>query len=148
METGLRPVSTDNNDEFKVYNYNDSLTVKLSSRGRIIQECWLDLPNHYENILLDEFVIMPNHFHGIIIIKNHTIEKQIHGLSEFVRAFKSFSSRKINKLQNSTISDTWQPRYYDHIIRSENELDNIRAYIKDNPRNWLNDEHYFNPMIL
>jgi len=30
---------------------------------------------------------------------------------------------------------TWQPRFYDHIIRSDNELNRIRIYIKDNPIN-------------
>jgi REP element-mobilizing transposase RayT len=28
----------------------------------------------------------------------------------------------------------WQPRYYDHIIRSESELNRIRSYIKNNPK--------------
>lgn len=31
---------------------------------------------------------------------------------------------------------SWQSRFYDHIIRSDNELDRIRIYIKDNPQNW------------
>jgi len=35
---------------------------------------------------------------------------------------------------------TWQPRYYDHIIRSDNELYRIRTYIRSNPNNWLNDK--------
>jgi len=29
-----------------------------------------------------------------------------------------------------------QPRYYEHIIRHERELNNVRRYIEDNPRNW------------
>jgi REP element-mobilizing transposase RayT len=56
------------------------------------------LPNHYENILLDEFVIMPNHFHGIIIIRYHAIEKQKHGLSrDKVAEFKRWVWFKPNK---------------------------------------------------
>jgi len=81
VETGLRPVST----------------INLSDIGKIVMECWYDLPNHYSNIVLDEFIIMPNHIHGIIKIQNQGQEEKKHGLSEFIRAFKSFSSRRINE---------------------------------------------------
>jgi len=36
--------------------------------GNIVQSCWEELPAHFENIQLDEFMVMPNHIHGIIII--------------------------------------------------------------------------------
>jgi len=45
----------------------------LNEHGKIVEQCWNDLPNHYDNIELDAYVIMPNHFHGIIFI-NDTID--------------------------------------------------------------------------
>jgi len=30
----------------------------------------------------------------------------------------------------------WQRNYYEHIVRDENELNDIRRYIMDNPRKW------------
>jgi len=36
----------------------------------------------------------------------------------------------------------WQRNYYEHIIRSEPELDKIREYIANNPLNWEQDENY------
>jgi len=33
----------------------------------------------------------------------------------------------------------WQRNYYEHIIRSEAELDRIRAYIANNPLKWALD---------
>jgi REP element-mobilizing transposase RayT len=30
----------------------------------------------------------------------------------------------------------WQGNYYEHIVRDENELNDIRRYIMDNPRKW------------
>jgi putative transposase len=33
----------------------------------------------------------------------------------------------------------WQRNYYEHIIRSEPELDRIRAYIASNPLRWALD---------
>ena len=36
--------------------------------GKIIDECSCEIPNHFPNIQLDNYVIMPNHVHGIITI--------------------------------------------------------------------------------
>lgn len=72
--------------------------IKLSQMGKIVFDCWYDLPNHYSNIILDEFIVMPNHIHGIIKIMNNLDNKPKHGISEFIRAFKSFSSRRINEI--------------------------------------------------
>jgi len=123
--------------------------MKLSDFGKIVDDCWYDLPNHYSNIILDEFVVMPDHIHGIIIIQNGSDNKIKHGLSEFIRAFKSFSSRRINEYNRAnanaatglrpvaaSISGIWQPRFYDRIIRSDNALNRIRLYIKNNPANF------------
>jgi len=38
----------------------------LNGAGSQSQECWQDIPNHFPNVVLHEFVIMPNHIHGII----------------------------------------------------------------------------------
>jgi len=34
----------------------------------------------------------------------------------------------------------WQRNYYEHIIRSEEEMDRIREYIMENPAKWVDDE--------
>ena len=40
--------------------------IKLNGSGKIIDMVWNDLPKHYPNCKLDEYIIMPNHVHGII----------------------------------------------------------------------------------
>ncbi len=121
--------------------------MTLNDLGEIVNQCWFDLPNHYGNCKLDEFVIMPDHIHGIIIIDNDhgsihveaglkpASTNKRHGLFEIVRGFKTFSSRKINKMQNLFYFQ-WQRDYFEHIIRNENELNRIRAYIINNPFKW------------
>ena len=54
------------------YYFGDIVNCELTdtNHSKISMECWLDLPNHYINCLLDKFVIMPNHVHGVIIIDN------------------------------------------------------------------------------
>lgn len=112
-------------------------------QGKIIRESWLDLPNHYRNCILDEFIVMPNHVHGIIFIDNDSVETGLKpvSLSEIMRGFKTFSARKINEYLNTQETPFWQSRFYDHIIRNENELARIREYIIDNPLKWELDEN-------
>ncbi len=126
--------------------------MKLNRYGKIVRQCWLDLPNHYFNLSLDEWIIMPNHIHGILVIKNNKVgtndggvetglkpvSTRRHGISEFIRGFKTFSSRRINETSPYELF-RWQRSFYDHIIRDEESLDNIRMYIRNNPLKWALD---------
>ena len=38
--------------------------------------------------------------------------------------------------ENTNIHAVWQRNYYERIVRDENELNKIRQYIIDNPKNW------------
>ncbi len=42
--------------------------MQLSRFGVIVQECWRQLPYHYQGVSLDAFIVMPNHVHGIILL--------------------------------------------------------------------------------
>lgn len=42
----------------------------LSNYGKMVNECWQEIPVHFPQIVLHEYVIMPNHVHGIIEINN------------------------------------------------------------------------------
>ena len=63
------------------------------------------------------------------------VDGKQHGLFEFIRGFKTFSSRKINKIQDSFYFQ-WQRDYFEHVIRNKNELNRIREYIINNPSKW------------
>ena len=108
--------------------------------GIIVKCAWFDLVNHNPDIALDEFAIMPNHIHGIIII-GVGLEPTPTPLSEIVRQFKTFSAKRINKLRNTPYAKLWQRNYYDHIIRNEPSLNEIRTYINNNPRQWSRDKY-------
>ncbi len=45
-----------------------STHIHLSEIGKIAEEFWMEIPNHFPFVRLGEFVVMPNHVHGIIII--------------------------------------------------------------------------------
>ncbi len=141
----------------------DNEKMILNEYGYIVKQFWEDLINHYDNIKLDAFVVMPNHFHGIIIIDTpaeNTVEntaETIHELSQrqgslrkqrrqmlipkIIGRFKMNTSKAINIERNTQGHRFWQRNYYDRIIRTEKELENVRNYIKNNPVNWKKDKH-------
>ena len=139
-------------DKTKWFGEIDKGEMKLNKYGKIVKQCWLDLPNHYHNCEFDTWIIMPNHFHGIVIINNistvpvgtglkpvPTIRTQ-HSLSEIIRGFKTFSSRRINETKPQ-IEFRWQRSFYDHIIRNEISCNKIREYIQNNPMRWEFDKN-------
>ena len=128
-------------------------TVGLSLAGRVVFEEWLRTPAVRPSVSLDEFVVMPNHLHGIIVIENASGPTQVgethrwerrpqrllaNSLGSIVGQFKSNASKRI--WATGFREFAWQPRFYDHIIRSEASLDAIRRYIRDNPMKWALDK--------
>lgn len=60
-------------------------------------------------------------------------------LPEIVRQLKTFSARRINILRGTPGAPVWQRNYYDRVIRSDREYEEVAAYIANNPANWLTD---------
>jgi len=113
----------------------------LNDAGKIVRATWNNLPEHYAHVALDELVIMPNHLHGIVVFDALVGPAPArHGLSEIVRAFKTFSSRRINEIRGTRGASVWQRNYWERVIRNESELAHIREYIQNNPRQWELDK--------
>ena len=130
----------------------------LNKLGCICYKYWQELPKHYSDCVLDEFIVMPNHIHFIIEINNNsdnagrdgacpvsTEQGKTSSLSNIIGSFKSACTREIHLAGHKNFS--WQSRFYDHIIRTNAEsLDKIRYYIKYNPRMWDKDKN--NPINI
>ena len=146
----------------------------LNAAGSIAEQWWLEIPNRYSNVELDEFVIMPNHVHGILIVgaihelplqtlplqtlplqtpliqtppsndsfQNSTTNRRKMLLPKMIGYFKMNSAKQINQICATPGVPVWQRNYYEHIIRNENDLANVRQYIFNNPIKWVNDENY------
>lgn len=94
---------------------------------------------------------MPNHVHGIVVIENNRAGLESRAglepaptLSEIVRQFKTFSSKRINQLRDNPGCPVWQRNYYERVIRNEQELAKTREYIVSNPMRWALDKE--NPL--
>ncbi len=74
---------------------------------------------------LGAWVVMPNHVH--IVIQPHE------SLPEMIRWLKTATATRAKKILMLRPGRFWQREYYDHWIRSREELARISAYIERNP---------------
>ena len=133
----------------------DGQTV-LTELGGLVQELWLQIPVRRANCELDAFVVMPNHLHGIIEICEIDSEQK-RGKTSFnadvsrttmrsgslgatIGQFKSVVTKQSRALPLPPSSPIWQRNYYEHIIRNESGLNDIRKYILENPARWTDDD--------
>ncbi len=106
----------------------------LNTRGKIVWECWHEIPQHFPHVELGAFVVMPNHVHGVIEIVDPG------SLGAIIRSFKSTVTKRVNEKYNSPGMLLWQRNYYEHIIRSQQDWERIHDYILANPTNWDDDK--------
>ncbi len=109
--------------------------VKLTSNGKNVEETILSISDHYENVFVEQYIIMPNHVHLILTFLDHGRLISSPTLPIVVGQLKRVSSKK------SGVS-LWQRSYYDHIIRNKTDYEEISKYIYNNPINWETDELY------
>ena len=130
-------VCTQNRQEYfgEIINYQ----MVLNEAGQAAERFWVEIPNHYRNIELDEFIIMPNHVHAIVFIKPQEDSKQNVNLSTIVGSYKNVTSKTIHRLLGQNFN--WQKSFYDNIIRKDESLDRIREYIRNNPLKWEFDRN-------
>ena len=125
----------------------------LNTAGEIARNSWAEIPLHFQHIEIDEFSVMPNHIHGILIIgesmvgsaymRSHQRNAFMHSLqdrtkmllSKVIQQYKASVTRKINLLESSHHFG-WQKSFYDHVIRNDESLNNLRQYIANNPLKW------------
>jgi putative transposase len=120
---------------------------------------WDSKPVLFQNVELDEFIVMPNHVHAIVWIKpvgaglalpnkelpsnksttDRCGPRPAASLGDIVCAFKSKTAVYINRYRNTSGVPVWQRNYYDHIIRDEKSLRRIQEYIVNNPLKWGED---------
>ena len=60
-------------------------------------------------------------------------------LGTIVGSYKSAVSKQINYLRRTPGAPVWQRNYYEHVIRNEKSLHDVRQYITHNPAKWPDD---------
>jgi len=99
-------------------------------------------------VRVDGWVIMPNHVHMIVVMQGSRATARVaptgeagrQPLGRIIGAYKSLVDHKCRIAGFEGL--LWQRNYYEHVIRSEEDLMKIREYIQENPWKWKEDEMY------
>jgi len=137
--------------------------MELSKMGIITKQCLIDIPKHFKNVLLDEYVVMPNHVHILINLSKPSLNsvETHHDASLSIKynnyyyhqiairssqtiplVVKQFKSAVTHQINPKTIFFAWQSRYHDIIVKNDQEFIKIKNYIINNPTNWQKDKFY------
>jgi REP element-mobilizing transposase RayT len=143
-------------DKKKIFGEVENGKMILNKFGKIVEEEWIKTKEIRKNVDLDYYVVMPNHFHGIII--NGANNNDVVGAIRWIAPTKEritlpsgslgaiigqFKSKVTKRIRFEGIPEfKWQRNYYEHIIRNDHDLYNIRTYIQNNPLKWELDEYY------
>ena len=87
---------------------------------------------------IEKYVIMPDHIHMIIRLDNGSMwastptdcQPQHNRISNIVRSIKVLVAKEIGE-------SIFQRSYYDHVIRNQQDYNEIWQYIENNPRKWV-----------
>ena len=113
--------------------------MQLSNIGQIVHKRWAMISEFYPSVQLSEYVVMPNHIHGILFLLE--TESKSPKLGNIIGGYKSGVSRVVRQ-EIDLKSSLWQPRFHDHIIRNEVDLNRIIDYVQTNPVRWKSDTFY------
>lgn len=135
--------------------------MELSEIGKIASCELEDIPRHYDNVSVDEHVVMPNHVHAIIVIDGDhtfslsprarevssyrtTFSPAAGSLSAIIRSFKAGVTLRCR--ERGLAQFVWQSRFHDHLLRGDEVIGAVREYIWNNPGNWAADKE--NPLAI
>lgn len=141
-------------------NAPENATIVPTPLGEVVLCCWESIPSlqkqfaqkkkertgqHcHRDISLVACQLMPDHFHGILFVRS---EMDI-SLGDVVRGFmvgctKAYNSSMLSPAQEGVpLKPLWEKGYHDRILLHANQLQNMIAYVKDNPRRLMMKKMY------
>ena len=114
---------------------------KLLPYGKIVDDVIKEIPQKYNCVEIDKYIIMPDHVHLLISITEIGGRGDPSPTIETVMGwFKYKATKKINQATGNVGEKVFQRSFFDHIIRNENDYREIWEYIENNPANWKKDK--------
>jgi REP element-mobilizing transposase RayT len=136
--------------------------MQLSAVGKYADECVQKISEHNPYAQIPEYVIMPDHIHLIVIIsgddcriapwcdstENKTMQKMTNDKGRLSIVMGGFKQSVTRFARQNNIPFQWQSRFYDHIIRDQNEMNQIAEYIENNVAQWESDNSNQRTIII
>lgn len=103
---------------------------KLTRYGKIVDDAINLITNHYQTVTIDKYVIMPDHIHLLLQIHSDGRTMFAPTIERIVKQTKGYITKQIG-------FSIFQRSYYDHVIRNQEDYNEIWEYIDNNPKKWL-----------
>ena len=120
-QSGLYFITICTANKYCLFGTDSEYSVNLSNIGEKARDCWLEMPSHFNNAKLDEFVVMPNHIHGIIVLTDNE-EKR----AENIQPLQKKSTQNKSSQNKST---------HNYAIQNSPAQDDSKDNLSDSNRN-------------
>ena len=130
----------------------ETASVVPTPLGKAVLKCWDNIPTLQKifaqkksertgqrckrDLSLIACQLMPDHFHGILFVRS---EMDI-AVGDVVRGFMVGCTKAYNESLSTPVSEgqslkpLWEKGYHDRLLLHAGQLQNMIAYVKDNPR--------------
>ena len=121
-------------------NENGTAHRPCPTKGNLIVHKWIrETENKYPDVTIDKYVVMPDHLHLIVTIKERYTGCS---LPDVMRFFKTMTTNEyIRGVKDGVLlpfdGKLWQKSYYEHVIRNQQDYNEIWEYIENNPAKWI-----------
>jgi REP-associated tyrosine transposase len=113
---------------FITFRKGNRIPFAPEAQDAILQHCLHDNGKRYD---LHAAVVMPDHVHLLLSPLRHE-KGWPYSLPVILKQLKGASARTVNKLSNSS-GPVWQEESFDHVLRSQESLEEKLQYIRQNP---------------
>ena len=110
----------------------------LSRYGEIVEAQIAGLEKQYPFVCIHRSVVMPNHLHLLLSFSENSPET----VMSVIGRMKSLATRECWKLGYPE-KHLFQLSFYEHIVRNDQEFEEIWQYIEGNPSKWCEDRYYY-----
>ena len=98
------------------------------ARDAVLRHCLLDDGKRFQ---LHVVVVMPDHVH-LVLTPLRDEKGWPYALPSILKRLKGTSARSVNKLMGSC-GPVWQEESFDHVLRSQESLEEKLEYVRQNP---------------
>lgn len=122
----------------KIITVGDGSPVpKLTFLGKFVQGYIDKISEKYPSVKVVKYIIMPDHIHFLISIENDGTGNPSPTTGTILAWFKYQTTKEINLQRNTAGKKFWQRAFFDHVVRNNQDFEEVWHYIDTNPQRWI-----------
>lgn len=125
-QEGLYFITICTHDKNCLFGNIEKNKMILNNAGNIANDCWVEIPKHFPNVILHEYIIMPNHVHGIIELTGNNENCNDHDFIVGIQNNHHVGIQNFESLQSESQQQPQQNKFQKIIPRSIGSI--IRGY--------------------